>query len=155
MAQHISDFRRWAIKIPRFDTDHRAIVTEITLGKLYIHHDYVNCRCALPRFPFQQPFSENDVRFQYLKENKYVPDPKKQRDRSWISMTTWNLIDKRTFAVRWRQPAETIHSLSKTIRQSLKRDRRRRAAKVSREIETKILSGDVHGAFDLLRGWYQ
>jgi hypothetical protein len=28
-------------------------------------------------------------------------------------------------------------------------------AKVSREIETKILSGNAHGAFELLRDWYR
>ena len=57
IAQDVSDFRRWAIKIPRFDTDHRAIGAEITFGKLYIHHDYVTCRHSLPRFPFQRPLN--------------------------------------------------------------------------------------------------
>jgi hypothetical protein len=90
-----------------------------------------------------------------LYQNKCLPDPQKQRDRSWISITTWNLIDKRAFAVRWRQPDEVIHSLSKAIWQSLRKDRRQRAEKVSREIETKIQSGNVHGAFELLRGWYR
>jgi hypothetical protein len=42
MAQEISDFKRWVIKTPCFHTDHRAIVTEICLGKLYIHRDYIN-----------------------------------------------------------------------------------------------------------------
>jgi hypothetical protein len=75
------------------------MVAKATFGKLYIHHDYVTCRDSLPRFPFQRPFSENDVRFQHLKQNKCLPDPQKQRDRSWISITTWNLIDKCAFAV--------------------------------------------------------
>ena len=48
-----------------------------------------------------------------------------------------------------------IQSLSKAIWQSLRKDRRQRVEKVSREIETKIQSGNVHGAFELLRGWYR
>ena len=54
LAQDVSDFRRWVIKIPRFDTDHRAIVTEITFGKLYIHRDL----CELSTYPSSIPFSE-------------------------------------------------------------------------------------------------
>jgi hypothetical protein len=155
MAQEISDFKRWVIKTPRFHTDHRAIVTEICLGKLYIHRDYINNRNSLPRFPLQRPLSENDVRFQNLKKHKGIPDPKTQRDRSWISKETWELIDKRLFAVRWRHPTENIHALSKAIKKSLTTDRRRRAEKVGREIEQKYVSGNVHGAYNLLRGWYR
>jgi hypothetical protein len=43
IAQDVSDFRHWAIKISCFDTDHHAIMAEITFGKLYIHHNYVTC----------------------------------------------------------------------------------------------------------------
>ena len=63
------DLRRWAIKIPRFNTDHRAIIAEITLGKMYIHRTM-----SLVDDPFLIPFSEtfyeNDVRFQQLKQYK-------------------------------------------------------------------------------------
>jgi hypothetical protein len=47
-----------------------------------------------------------------------------------------------------------INSLSKAIWQSLRKDWCWHAEKVSREIETKILSGNVHGAFKILHGWY-
>jgi hypothetical protein len=36
LAQELSDFRRWAIKIPRVNTDHRAIIAEMKLGRLSI-----------------------------------------------------------------------------------------------------------------------
>jgi hypothetical protein len=97
-------------------------MAEITFGKLYIHRNYLDSRRSLPRLPFQRPFSENDIHFQPLKENRNIPDPKQQRDHLWISLPTWNLIDKCAFAVQWRQPLETIHSLSKAIRQSLRKD---------------------------------
>jgi hypothetical protein len=44
MAQEILDFKRWAIKIPWFNMDPRAIITEIRLGKMYAHRSYVSCR---------------------------------------------------------------------------------------------------------------
>jgi hypothetical protein len=70
MAQNVSHFRHWVIKIPRFDTDHHASMAEITFGKLYIHCNYLDSQCSLPRFPFQRPFSKNDTHFQHLKENR-------------------------------------------------------------------------------------
>ena len=36
MAQEILDFKRWAIKIPRFNMDHRAIIAEIRLGQVLL-----------------------------------------------------------------------------------------------------------------------
>jgi hypothetical protein len=85
-----------------------------------------------------------------------MPSRSSKTKRSiWILITTWNLIDKCAFAVRWQQPDEVIHSLSKAIQQSLRKDRCRRAEKVSQEIETKFQSGNVHGAFELLCGWYR
>jgi hypothetical protein len=52
MAQNVSNFQRWVIKIPRFDTDHHAIVAEIAFGKLYVHRNYLDSRRSLPRLPF-------------------------------------------------------------------------------------------------------
>jgi hypothetical protein len=88
------------------------------------------------------------------KTNAFRILKKKQRDRSWISITTWNLIDKHAFAVQWWQRDEVIHSLSKAIWQSLRKDWCQCAEKGSQEIETKIQSSNGHGAFELLCGWY-
>ena len=155
LAQEFGDFKRWAIKIPRLNTDHRAIIAEIRLGKFYIHRRYTCCRRNLPPFPLQQPLSENDVRFQHLKEYKESPDPRQFRDRSWISRKTWKLIDKRVRAIRLNYPLEVIRNYGKEIRRFLRRDRRQRAERVSRDIEQKLTKGDIRGAYDLLRGWYK
>ena len=155
LAQELADFKRWAIKIPRIDTDHRAIIAEMHLDRFYMHRRYTCCRRHLPDFPFQRPLSENDDRFQHLKEEKELPDPRKQRDRSWISKRTWTLIDKKVHAIRWRYPSDVIRDYGKDIRKSLRKDRRQRAERVSRQIEQKLTSRDIRGAYDLLRGWYR
>jgi hypothetical protein len=65
------------------------------LGQLYIHCQYTACQRCLPDFPMQWPLSENDVRFQHLKEfNNGIPDLPTARERSWISKRTWDSIDK-------------------------------------------------------------
>jgi hypothetical protein len=156
LAQELSDFRRWAIKIPRVNTDHRAIIAEMKLGRLYIHRQYTTCRRRLPDFPIQRPLSENDVRFQHLKEfNNEIPDLPTARERSWISKRTWDLIDKRIKAVRWHRAETIIRDYSKEIRKSLRKDRRQRAYRVSRQIEQKITAGNIRGAYNLLHGWYR
>jgi exonuclease III len=123
MAQEIGDFQRWAIKIPRIHTDHRAIIAELRLGTFHAHRSYTSCRRSLPPFPYQQPVSQNDIRFEHLKQQKDFVDPKTARDRSWISKTTWTLIDKRVRAARWHFPSEIIANYSKAIRKSLRKDR--------------------------------
>ena len=125
MAQELPDFKCWAIKIPRVHTDHRAIIAEMTTDRWYIHKRYTTCRRQLPAFPLQYPLSQNDVRFQHLKEYKNeIEDLPKQRDKSWISRRTWKLIDKRVRAVRWHQSEELIKDYGKEIRKSLRKDRR-------------------------------
>jgi hypothetical protein len=56
LAQEISDFTRWAIKIPRVHTDHRAIIAEMKLDRFYMHRRYTSCRRHLPVFSFTTTF---------------------------------------------------------------------------------------------------
>ena len=44
---------------------------------------------------------------------------------------------------------------SRTIRRLLRRDRRNRAESVSQEINSLLQSGDIRGAFSILRAWYR
>jgi hypothetical protein len=75
LVQELYDFKRWAIKIPQVDTDHRAIIAEMKTDHFYLHRRYTTCQQQLPNFPFQYPLSDNDIRFQYLKEFKNeIPD---------------------------------------------------------------------------------
>jgi hypothetical protein len=82
---------------------------------MYAHHSYVKSRRFLHSFPLQQPLAQNDIQFQELKKNKILSDPRKARDRSWISKKTWNLIDARINAVPWKYPRERIQEYSKAI----------------------------------------
>jgi hypothetical protein len=37
LVQEVYDFKRWAIKIPRVDTDHHAIIAEMKTDHFYLH----------------------------------------------------------------------------------------------------------------------
>jgi hypothetical protein len=152
MAQEILDFK---LGQSRF----LGLIQIIVL--LSQRFDLVRCMFTAPmsvvddpffRSPLQRPLTQNDVRFQELKQNKDLPDPWKERDRSWISKKTWDLINARVYAVRWKYPREQIQEYSKAIRKSLCVDRRRRCERVSKEIEEKYIAGNIRGAYELLRG---
>ena len=84
------------------------------------------CECTRVHHMSHHTFlSENDIRFQHLKEFKNeIPDLRRQRERSWISKLTWNLIDKRVRAIRWCVSQQLIQDYGKEIRKSLRRDHR-------------------------------
>ena len=237
LAEHPDTFSRWAVKQPRYYSDHRALIAEILLAPPARHCRYVRRRKRLP-FCLQWPLSKMDIIFQQLSLLKRPsPSKKQQRARSWISSTTWTLIDRKadlSRLLRAHNPDTCItrhtsntslpelierlrfltiqdttdsiqdlssrfasltlqdndstipsphsssssflidssHSssplaptlcphqrsycqLSKEIRRALRTDRRKRADRVSKHIESLMLAHDIHGAFLALRGWYR
>jgi len=108
-----------------------------------------------------------------LLEYRHPPDPQTQRDRSWISADTWRLIDchaafRRThlFSLKSIQTvqvdpeqgkyhAQVMRDLGRAIRRCLRRDRRCQMDKVSREIESLLVSGDIKGAYHCIHAWYK
>ena len=99
-AQLPLDFSRWVIKIPRYNSDHRAIVTELGLSRF--------ARSAHRRYLAQRKYPVRSIRplrrIDQLFENLcgFIPLPPRQplRDSSWISEVTWRLIDERAALVR-------------------------------------------------------
>ena len=88
-------FSRWVIKIPRFHSDHRAIVTELRLTK----YSYAEHRryCQLRKFPIHsiRPLNRVDQMFDTLCSYCEPPESEPSRDSSWISQETWHLVDRR------------------------------------------------------------
>ena len=134
-------FKKWAIKWPRYYSDHRAILTELWLAPAKLHRSYVRSRTCLPK-PIR-PLQQIDQWFDNLAQEVKKPAPKDIRERSWIAKDTWHLIDKRaqmyrrhSFGyreARWNEASD--RQLGSQIRTYLRRDRRRRADDVGDEME--------------------
>ena len=93
LADNPLEFTRWVIKIPRFNSDHRAIVTELSVQSNREHRVYVRQR---KQFPIQDDTPTTvDKMFEHLRCSLETPKPFDQRDNSWISKETWSLIDRR------------------------------------------------------------
>ena len=99
LSQDPFAFSRWAIKIPRYHSDHRAIVTELRLMK---RARTEHCRYwELRNVPFQptRPLTRMDQTFESLCALCDLPGPSPHRSSSWISQGTWRLIDARAALV--------------------------------------------------------
>jgi len=98
LAERPLEFRRWAIKIPRYNSDHRAIVAELTVCSRREHRRYSQQR----EYPisFSHPLRRIDQMFEDLCKFCEPPEPHDHRDNSWISQEAWALIDKRASMVR-------------------------------------------------------
>ena len=94
LAEHPDDFDRWAIKCPRYaDSDHRLIVVELRASGRRAHFRYLQNRRRWPII-LQEPLSKADRLLLELKLHRLRVEPGGQRDRSWISLKTWRLIDR-------------------------------------------------------------
>ena len=173
LAEQPQDFVRWALKCPRgYHSDHRLLLAELALAPEKTHRRYLRSRRQFPVW-IPRPLTRVDQVFMDLLEYQRPPNPKKQRDRSWIASDTWRLIDRRAEIRRLhlfsrssvqnpqvdpekgKDYEDELRNLHKQIRRLLRRDRRLRADKVSREIESLLASGDMRGAYQCLTAWYK
>ena len=79
---------------------------------------------------------------------------KSSKDNSWISEETFDLVRRKSRALR-KGDSEEIKRLGRELRRSLRQDRRRRIWKVSTFIEERLGVGDIIRAFDVLKHWYR
>jgi hypothetical protein len=172
LAEHPSNFTRWALKIPRgYHSDHRLLLAELSLAPAESHRKYIRSRRHFPAW-IPRPLTRVDQEFIDLLDYRQLPDPCAARDRSWISSDTWRFIDRRAelrrkhlfsnpIQISQVEPEEGINyeqeirNLSKEIRRLLRRDRRLRADKVSRDIESHLASGNLRAAYHSLSAWYK
>lgn len=173
LAEQLEDIVKWALKCPRgYHSDHRLLLVELSLAPMETHRRYLHSRRQFPAW-IPRPFTRVDQAFMDLLEFQRPPDPKGQRDRSWIASDTWRLIDRRAEIRRLhlfshsciqhpqvdpeqgKHYEDELRKLHIEIRRHLRRDRRLRADKVSREIESLLVSGDLRGAYHCLTAWYK
>ena len=88
-------FVRWAVKIPRYNSDHRALIAEIPVDWRQ-HFWYRWSRSTFP-ITLAHPLTKIDQMYENLRMFKHHPPQtvEDQRTRSWIAFDTWSLIDQR------------------------------------------------------------
>jgi hypothetical protein len=72
-----NDFSRWAIKIPRYDSYHRAIIAELQLTHTRLHSRYIRQRRCIP-VSISRPLTYADQLFQDLQVHRKPLDPQRQ-----------------------------------------------------------------------------
>jgi len=170
LAEAVENFSRWAIRYPRYDSDHRAIVAELRLAPLAVHRRYLRSRRPLVHIP--RPFTRVDQLFHNLfvlsRSAHQDLSQRSARHRSWISANTWQLIDQRASLRQQLLPSSVpwsaqdlvdrelrFKALGKDIQRSLCRDRRKRAELVSQQAQAHYTAGRFHEAYRTIRGWYR
>ena len=148
------------IDIP-FDTDHRMIK-----GKLISQNDSKKYRTYMTErkshgidlygdYNVDEVPSQSDILLKTIKEGMVNDNSTKtSKDNSWISDETFNLVRKKSQALK-EGNSEENNRLGKDLRRSLRCDRRNRIWKVSTFIEERLTAGDIIGAFDVLKNWYR
>jgi hypothetical protein len=96
LAQDHQIFSRWTIKIPRYNSDHQAIVVHLTVDTRRNHRRYKNQHS----YPIHDDSSAViDKLFDHLRGFLMPPSKSDYHDTSWISKETWHLIDQRRILV--------------------------------------------------------
>ena len=142
------------IRVPRFETDHRAIVCTLRLGSVKHHQRYVRSRSSFPiPSPSDSAGNQGDRLLSEL-QSAVKSQSSNGRNASWISNDTWRLIDQKASARKLGQ-SDRVHSLKKLVRKSLQKDRTARAARAAAEAQSFLEEGDMRNAFGALKGWYR
>jgi hypothetical protein len=76
------------------------------------------------------------------------------RKNSWISESTWQLIDQKASARRSGNISQA-KNIAKELRRSLNKDRKCRMDKVAEEIESYLTANSPKEAFHKLQNWYK
>ena len=143
----------------QFDTDHRLIKGDLTLTRSWRYRAYLNLRKKPPLeiIPTDQSDGEpQGVNRQLQEIMDKVPkltQPERE-ERNWISDETFGLLKRKCRALRANDSAG-VHHYGRLLRRHIRRDRRRRIHNVAVCIEAKLDSGDIIGAYGILRHWYR
>ena len=139
-----------------FDTDHRLIKGKLRSRKSPIYKRYISNRKKpeVDLFNEEGAATVTDKLLEEVHAALEIGKSPESKDRSWISDDSFNLLARKTTALR-RGESELVKSLGKELRRSLRKDRRRRIEKASEEVEERLEEMDIIGAFNILRNWYK
>ena len=127
-------FKNCQIKIPRFNTDHYALMGVITTDTERSHRRYVQRRQTYPIKKLKvEAMNQADSILDELEKAASKKEKSNTRISSWITMPTWKLIDQRV-SYRGCGNMEMAKEMKGPIRRALRADRANRCLKVGEAI---------------------
>ena len=153
----MAQFKGVGFRSPRFlHSDHRAVVTNIWVGRKGRLKNYRRARQKFPLTPPLGPKDANTTTFDALAARCVEPKKKRSPGKDWISKGTWRLITKRTSLLRSRKIRQAAaRRMKREVQAALKADKSRLTAKVGESIVSEFSQGNVQEAFRHLKGWYR
>jgi hypothetical protein len=157
LAENRDDFQNVCTLTPRqFTSDHLLVRGDLVLGAPHTNPGYEKSRRRYFLHIAPAARTETDKLIQDLKERFVTARPKQNtRRNSWISLETWELIDRKALLRRTgAYDNDMLKSLTQDIWRQLRRDRRERIRKVGDEIEGHLEQNRTKEAYGLLKRWY-
>ena len=142
-----------------FDTDHRMVKGKLVSQISYKYQSYLKKR-QTPTVELFEPSRNEDDSSSSDQLLKYICDevgrqkPMDEKDRSWISSDSFQLMKEKAQALRCNDSTE-VDRLGRELRRSIRKDRRDRIWKISTFVEESLKDGDIIGAYGVLRHWYK
>ena len=155
LSDNLKSFTNCQIVTPRFDTDHYALISTMTLASKHQHRRYVQRRTRYP-IRAQRPAEMNraDEILAELRNHTTNREKTDGRATSWISESTWRLIDQRTNARR-RGDSRSTAQIGRQVKRALNGDRKARAAAAAASACSLLQEGKIRDAFGAIKGWYK
>jgi exonuclease III len=110
LVQEREDFQAFQIKQPRYDSDHRLIKGILRLQSTKDQLQYMRQRSKFPITIQPSEYSSADKIMEKLSKEIEKPEKVKDRQNSWITEGTWQLIDKKADARR-KKDADLVQEL--------------------------------------------
>jgi hypothetical protein len=141
--------------MPRHNSDHRALAAVIYAGGGGQLKRY---RRWMQRFPIslpRSPCTQLDAEYKELQRDVVCPPLRERPANSWITATTWQLVDHRAMLRRKGMLSQTAaRCFGRQVRAHLAADHLQRATNAASKIEGCLAAGDFVEAWHHLKGWY-
>ena len=131
------------------------LVCKLKLEHAIHHRRYVRSRSVYPIPPLKAAEkSEPDVLLEELAEYRNVAKTTNGKYHSWISHSTWQLIDQRAEARRAGRSLR-LRLLGRLVKKALEKDRKARSKAAADAIESNLAEGKIRGAYQVLQRWFK
>jgi hypothetical protein len=108
------------------------------------------------KVPKQGPLTKADALFQELKEAATSPTRETRARASWMSDSTWHLVDERAALHHSRNNDwAKARRLTHRIQQAIEADRKRHTDMAGTAIEELLRSGNPKRAWSRLKAWHK
>ena len=101
------------------------------------HVLYITGKRRLPLLPPKEPTREDNL-FGDLRRAMPKPHEREKHRNAWISNETWRLVDERVSARRGLRVQARLGRLGRTVRASLKGNRRQRVEDAGKAVEALL-----------------